>query len=78
MYLDEFTKKGEPALVAICNCSVPSQVVLNAYKKLVPIEMMEEDEKRELKQYVIGLFPNKTKEEKLKACKIIYTIGTLL
>lgn len=78
LYLDLFQKEGESVLKAICNCSIPSQVVLSAYKKLTPIENMPEKEKVEMKKYVIELFPNKTIQEKLEACKIIYTIGTLL
>jgi len=78
MYLGVFQARGESALVAICNCNVPSQVVLSAYKKLPPIEQMPDNEKKEMKQYVRETFPNKTAEEKMNACKIIYTIGTLL
>lgn len=78
LYLDLFQKDGESVLKSICNCSIPSMVVLDAYKKLTPIEQMPEKEKKEMKQYVISLFPNKTIQEKLDACKIIYTIGTLL
>jgi hypothetical protein len=40
--------------------------------------MMPGKEKKEMKSYVIAMFPDKTIEEKLDACKIIYTIGTLL
>ena len=51
---------------------------LEKYKSLEPIEKMPEKEKKEMKKYVISLFPEKTPEEKVEACKIIYTIGTLL
>ena len=78
MYLGYFAAHGEPAIVTICNCKVPSDIMLIAYKKLVPIECMPEKEKKELKQYVIDLFPEKTTQDKLNCCKIIYTIGTLL
>lgn len=77
-YLSEFERVGEPILKTICNCSVPSTVILNAYKSLPPIEMMDDREKKEMKQYVIETFPDKTIEEKLNCCKIVYTIGTLL
>lgn len=78
MYVGLFQAKGESMLVAICNCAVPSKVVLEEYKKLPPIETMPEKEKVEMKKYVISLFPDKTPEQKVEACKIIYTIGTLI
>jgi hypothetical protein len=78
MYLGYFQAKGEAALKVICNLSIPSMVFLEAYKKLEPIEKMPEKEKKEMKQYVIENFPNKTIEQKLDICKIVYTIGTLL
>jgi hypothetical protein len=78
MYLGYFTAHGESAIKVICNCKVPSDVILMAYKKLSPIELMPENDKKELKKYVIELFPEKTTKDKLNCCKIIYTIGTLL
>ena len=51
---------------------------LSKYKSLPPIEDMPEKEKKEMKSYVIAMFPTKTIEEKLNACKIIYTIGNCL
>lgn len=77
-YVLEFYEKGEPLLKTICNCKVPSDIVLMKYKELPPIETMPEKEKKELKQYVIDMFPEKTIEEKLDCCKIIHTIGNLL
>ena len=78
MYLGYFAAHGEPALLTICNCKIPSDIILIDYKKLMPIEDLPDKEKKDLKQYVIDLFPDKTIEEKLNCCKIIYTIGTLL
>ena len=52
MYLGMFMAQGESALIAICNCVVPSQVVLSFYKKLSPIESMPEKEKNELKLFM--------------------------
>lgn len=76
--LDIFHKQGEQALVSICNCTVPSNVFLEKYKKLPPVESMSEKDKLELKQYVIALFPGKPVEELVRNAKIIYTIGNLL
>jgi len=78
MYLGIFQAGGEPVLKTICNLSVPSMIFLEAYKKLEPIENMPEREKKEMKQFVISMFPDKTTAEKLDCCRIIYTIGTLL
>lgn len=78
MYLGMFQARGEPVLIAICNCSVPSQVVLQAYKKLPPIETMPEKEKAEMKKFINQTFPDKTVEQKVEAAKIFYTIGTIL
>jgi hypothetical protein len=77
-YLGEFQRLGEPALVSICKCAVPSKVVLEKYKELDPIEKMSETEKAEMKKYVNGLFPAESADFRLKACKIIYTIGTVI
>lgn len=77
-YLTYFQQHGEAALKTICNCVVPSKIILEAYKKLPPIESMAEKEKTEMKKYVIENFPDRTKEQQVEICKIVYTIGTLL
>ncbi len=77
-YLQEFNQRGEQVLKDICNLKVPSEIVLWEYKRLEPIEKMNEKDKRELKVYMHELFPGKTVQEKLNAAKIIYTIGSLL
>jgi len=78
IYLRQFTEIGEPFLITICNCRVPSMIMLQEYAKLPPIEQMPDKDKKELKRYVIDAFPNKTIAEKLDCAKIVYTIGTLL
>lgn len=78
LYLNEFQQKGEPILKVICNCAVPSKVILEKYKTIAPIETMEEKEKKEMKKYVNELFPGETPQFRLNACKIVYTIGTIL
>lgn len=77
-WIEEFNKYGEQILPFQCNSSLMKLLWLNKYKELPPIEMMPGKEKKEMKSYVIAMFPDKTIEEKLDACKIIYTIGTLL
>ena len=78
MYLGKFQAVGEPALVAICNCKVPSMVFLDEYKKLPPIETMLEKEKQEMKLFINETFPDKSIEEKTDIEKIVYTVGNLL
>ena len=77
-YLDYFHQHGELGVKTICNCVIPTKIFLEEYKKLEPVENLSEHDKKELKEYVIGLFPEKTVDEKVKAAKIIYTIGTLI
>ncbi len=77
-YLSYFQQHGESALKTICNCIVPSKIILDQYRKLPPIETMGEKEKIEMKQYVIENWPHKSTEEKVEICKVVYTIGNLL
>lgn len=77
-YLDCFHKDGEKAIKTICNCDVPSQIILEQYKKFEPLEKLPEKEKSELKQYVIEMFPGQSVEFLVKAAKVVYTIGSLL
>lgn len=77
-WLGKFYARGEELIPFFVNCSLPRQVWLSRYKTLPPIEEMPEREKKEMWSYVNDLFPEKTKEEKAEAAKIIYTVGTLL
>lgn len=77
-FLNHFQKEGESAIPFLVNGKVSSRVFLIEYKKLPPIEQMPEKEKKEMKLFVNDLFPEKTQEEKAIACKIIYTMGSLL
>lgn len=78
IYLPLFNEKGEAALPFLVNTQISKMSFLAAYKRLPPIEQMPEKEKKEMKKFVINLFTEKNIQEKLEACKIIYTIGTLL
>lgn len=77
-YIDDFHLKGEVVVKSIVNCSVPSKIVLEKYKSLPPIETMEEKDKIEMWNYMKELFPDKSKEERIRAAKIYYTIGTII
>jgi len=78
VFLPYFQRHGEQAIPFLVNSSVSRISFLSAYKYLTPIEEMEEKEKKEMKAYIIALFPNKTTQEKLEACKIVYCLGTLI
>lgn len=77
-YISKFNEYGEPFLITLCNLSLAQTLFLDAYKKLEPIENMPPDEKLDLKKYVHGMFPTKNVDFKLKAAKIIYTLGNLI
>lgn len=77
VFIPHFHQKGESAIPFLVNGIISSKCFLSAYKKVAPIEEMLKKEKDEMKKYVRDLFPNKTPQEKLDACKIVYTIGTL-
>ena len=77
IFLPYFMKTGEASIKFLVNGSVSGMAFLSEYKKLKPLEALNKKEKDDLKKYVIDLFPEFTSEQKLNACKIIYTIGTL-
>jgi len=78
VFLPYFNKNGEDSIKFLVNGSLSKNAFLSAYKYLSPIENMPDNEKKEMKQYVISLFPEKTTLEKMEACKIIYSIGNLI
>lgn len=72
-------EKGEDAIKTICNCKVPSDVMMGEYRKLkIKIDDLPKEEKEEMWQVAYQWFPNKSKEERLNVCKIIHTTATLL
>lgn len=77
-YLEYFQQQGESALVTICNCKVPSDIILSEYKKLNPIENLTTEEKNELWEYAKQMYPNGDKETRLRFTRITYTVGNLL
>ena len=77
-YLDYFQQHGEAAIMVICNCGVPSKIILEQYKRLPPIENLSELEKKELWAYAKEKYPTGDKETRIRFIQITYTIGTLL
>ena len=78
VYLPYFNAKGEAAIRFLVLGKVSRMAFLSAYKTIPQIEEMPEKEKKEMKKYVLEMFPDKTPEEKIEICKIVYTIGTLI
>lgn len=77
-YLNYVLNNGDAALKTICNTKVPCDIILMEYKKVIPLEDRPQKEKTELWKYVVETFPEKTKEEKIRCCKVIHTIGNLI
>jgi hypothetical protein len=77
-WIEEFNKYGEQVLPFQCNSSLMKLLWLSKYKSLPEFSSQPENEKKETMAYIINMFPNRTPEDKLDFCKIIYTIGTLL
>lgn len=75
LYLGLFHQYGEPILIALCNCKVPSDVVLETYKKIAPIP---EENMAEMMEYAKEKYPDGDEETRLRFVKITHTIGTLL
>lgn len=73
--LNAFYQKGEDAIKVVCNCRVPSMVVLDRYKSLPP---MPDEERKELIQYAAELFPGWSGDRLEQVAKIVYTIGNSL
>jgi hypothetical protein len=76
-FLAKFSQEPQKVLPILCTLSLPRTLFLSKYKILTPIEAFREDEKKQWKAFVHELFPDQSKEFKLDAVKIIYTIGVL-
>lgn len=78
IFIPYFHKHGEDAIPFLVNGQISSRAFLSLYKNdptIKPLDEMEDEAKRKLKKSVIALFPEKTPEQMVTACKIIYTIG---
>jgi len=78
VFIPHFNTHGESSIPYLVDGRISRMAFMSAYRSLPPIEEMPPKEKKEMKQYIISLFPDKTPEEKIIACKIVYTIGTLI
>lgn len=73
-----FKRDGEAALKGFIVSTVAKEVILKRYEKLDPIDSLPLFEKSELWRYACELMPKGTKEEKIEACRVIYTVGQLM
>lgn len=70
---------GEDGLIALCNCDVPSKIILFDYERLEKkLDQLPRDEIEAMWEYVGANFPNKSREEKINASKIIHWVGERL
>ena len=72
-YLLKFYEVGEPLLKTICECTVPSKIVLERFKNDIP-----EGELGRLKEYAKEVYPDGNDELHWKFIKITHVIGTSL
>lgn len=77
IYIPYFHQHGEAALKFLVEGQISSKSFLSVYKEMPPIEELSDIEKKKLKETAIALFPEKSVEELVSACKIIYSIGTI-
>lgn len=77
-FLLPLVRQSETYLLALCRCHVPRAAFLQVYKTLTPVELLPEDEKKELKQYVINSFPGEGKDWLTGSAKVIYTAGKMM
>lgn len=82
VYLKGYRERsGEEAdrwLVGLLTSKISIMSFMAAYRDLPLIETMPEKEKKEMELYIQELLPKATDEEKQTACKVLYSIGTLL
>jgi len=73
-YINGFHAEGEPYLITLAKCTVPSKIVLERYKSLPALELNNEN-LQALMAFANEVFPDKGDDFKLNFCKIVYTIG---
>lgn len=77
-FLLPIIRQSEKNLLAVCGCEVPRAAFLQVYRSYEPIESLPENDKKELKKYVIENFPGESKEWLVDSCRVIYTAGQMI
>lgn len=62
----------------LCTSTVASNLFIHRYKDFPQLETLDPEEKTKMKRFAHELFPGTTAEFKLRACKIIHTVGSML
>ena len=65
-------------LIPLCSDSVTRKAFLTVYNLFPKIESLPEEEKKELKEWVIKNFTGKPISELIENCKIVYTAGKII
>lgn len=74
---DEFVIPFDDILKCYCTLSVPKKVFLDKYKGLKPIELLPDDEFKELEDWAFSLFRERASEKAMDCMRILHTIGVL-
>lgn len=77
-FIQNFHQKGESYVLFLCKSTVASNLFMSKYKDFPPIETLDPEAKTEMKKYAHEMFPGESVEFKLRACKIIYCLGTMI
>lgn len=72
------TGSDEKKLAACLNCFSIRNIFLDKYRRLIQIELLPEEEKRELWTETKRLMPGKEKEEMIEGCKTLYVISNMI
>jgi hypothetical protein len=77
----ERSKKDEAYMLKIIEMSLKYAVFKECfgviYSKLIPIEMLPQEEKQGLWEFVKEKYPTRSKQDKIQLCKSVYVMGTL-
>jgi hypothetical protein len=70
-------RENEANLISVCNCVVPRKAFLRLYRLGTKIEELPQEEKKELKEWVLNRFKGNV-EWLTDTCRIVHTIGNLI
>jgi hypothetical protein len=65
-YLSYVSENGERGLITLCNCTVPSEVLVREHTRLkLELSNMPGDEKQETWNFVCRTFPEHNQQQKM-------------
>ena len=78
-YLFYIQEKGEPGLITLLNCKVPTDILVSEHTRLnLTLSEIQQKEKNEMWEFVCKTFPLYHQQQKINCCKVIQLIGYLL